>query len=53
MGNVPTGPDDPIARVLARAEAGDAAAKKALFATLYDELHARISPATTARHSLR
>ena len=39
MGDVPTGPDDPIARVLARAEAGDAAAKKALFATLYDELH--------------
>jgi len=39
MGDVPTGPEDPIARVLARAEAGDAAAKKALFATLYDELH--------------
>ena len=39
MGDVPTGPDDPIAGVLARAEAGDAAAKKALFATLYDELH--------------
>ena len=39
MDDVPPRPADPIAGVVARAEAGDAAAKKALFAALYDELH--------------
>ena len=39
MDDVPPTPADPIAGVVARAEAGDAAAKKALFAALYDELH--------------
>ena len=39
MDDVPPGPDDPIARVVARADAGDAAARKALFTALYEELH--------------
>ena len=39
MDDVPPAPADPIAAVVARADAGDAAAKKALFAALYDELH--------------
>ena len=39
MDDVPPTPADPIAGVVARAEAGDAAAKKALFTALYDELH--------------
>ena len=43
-------PDDPIARILARAEAGDAAAKKALFSALYDELH-RLAQAHLRRTS--
>jgi RNA polymerase sigma factor (TIGR02999 family) len=39
MADVPSDPDDAIARVVTRAEAGDLAAKKALFAALYEELH--------------
>jgi RNA polymerase sigma factor (TIGR02999 family) len=37
--DAPPPPADPIGSVVARADAGDAAAKKALFAALYDELH--------------
>jgi RNA polymerase sigma factor (TIGR02999 family) len=39
MADVPSDPNDAIARVVARAEAGDVAAKKALFDALYEELH--------------
>jgi RNA polymerase sigma factor (TIGR02999 family) len=39
MADVPPDPEDAIARVVARAEAGDVAARKALFAALYEELH--------------
>ena len=39
MAEDPPRSDDPIAGVAARAATGDEAAKKALFAALYDELH--------------
>jgi RNA polymerase sigma factor (TIGR02999 family) len=37
--DAPLTPADPMAGIVARADGGDAAAKKALFAALYDELH--------------
>ena len=42
--------DDVLARIVARAEAGDAAARNALFAALYDELH-RLAQSHVRRHA--